>query len=132
MINDQDIIIYKSGHKKGRRHDYDIYQGNRPTALKKVVNIFNLGYLRLRKKFSSTKIILPNRKKVNQGLSKKKIYDKSHSKKRISIEHTICRLKEYTILTDVFRINWKKYYRILDIVTCLVNYGIMIYIIFKI
>ena len=26
MVNDQGIVIYKSGHKKGRRHEYDIYK----------------------------------------------------------------------------------------------------------
>jgi hypothetical protein len=52
-------------------------------------------------------------------------YNKSHSKKRIVIEHAICRLKKYRILADVFRNILRKYNKVSDIVAGLVNYGIM-------
>jgi len=55
----------------------------------------------------------------------KKKYNKSHSKKRIVIEHTICKLKKYKILADVFRNKLRKYDRISDIVSGMVNYRIM-------
>ena len=54
-----------------------------------------------------------------------KEYNKSHSKKRIVIEHTICRLKKYRILNDVFRNKLRKYDQVSDIVSGLVNYRIM-------
>ncbi|MER5175556.1 MAG: hypothetical protein ABJB73_07250 [Candidatus Nitrosocosmicus sp.] len=38
------------------------------------------------------------------------------------IEHTICRLKKYRIMNDVFRNRLRKYDRISDIVSGLVNY----------
>jgi hypothetical protein len=41
------------------------------------------------------------------------------------VEHTICRLKKYKIMNDIFRNKLRKYDRILDIVTGLVNYRIM-------
>jgi hypothetical protein len=40
------------------------------------------------------------------------------------VEHTICRLKKYKIMNDIFRNKLRKYDRILDIVTGLVNYRI--------
>ncbi len=40
------------------------------------------------------------------------------------IEHTIARLKKYKIINDVFRNRLRKYDRISDIVSGLVNYRI--------
>ena len=69
---------------------------------------------------------LPYKKLYQEELSQEeKEYNKIHSKKRIAIEHTICRLKKYRILNDVFRNKLRKYNRISDIVAGLVNYRIM-------
>ena len=96
MVNHRSIIIHKTGHKKGRRGiDYDVYKKNHPITPKQVVNIFDLGYLGLEKDFPKQLSSLPKRKKRNQrALSQEeKDYNKDHSKKRIVIEHTICKLK---------------------------------------
>ena len=111
MVNNHGIIIHKIGHKKGRRHDYDIYKKNHPITPKEVVNVFDLGYLGVEKDFLRTTIIhyLIERKEICSSYPKKqKEYNKNHSKKRIVIEHTICRLKKYRILADVFRNKLKK------------------------
>ena len=52
-------------------------------------------------------------------------YNLQHAKRRIVIEHTICRLKKYRIMNDVFRNRLKKYDMVSDIVSGLVNYRIM-------
>jgi hypothetical protein len=77
--------------------------------------------------FSRTTIIaLPYKKKRNYKMSQEeKEYNKIYSKKRIVVEHTICKLKKYKIMNDIFRNKLRKYDRILDIVTGLVNYRIM-------
>jgi len=95
MVNNHGIIIHKVNHKKGRRHDYDIYKENHPLIPKQVVNVVDLGYLGLEKDFPKQLLSLPKRKKRNQrALSQEeKDYNKDHSKKRIVIEHTICKLK---------------------------------------
>lgn len=77
MVNNQSIIIYKLWYKKGRRQGYDIYQRNRPTVLKKVVNIFDLGYLEVEKDFHEQKSYIPKRNKINQELSKNNLQQKS-------------------------------------------------------
>ncbi|MDN5866322.1 MAG: hypothetical protein L0H55_02860 [Candidatus Nitrosocosmicus sp.] len=41
------------------------------------------------------------------------------------MEHTICRIKKYRIINDVFRNRLRKYDRISSIVSGLVNYRIM-------
>ena len=81
MVNNQGYIIHKANHKKGRRHDYNVYKKK-----------------------------LPYKKKRNQESSQEeKEYNKIHSKKRIVIEHTICRLKKYRIISDIFRNKLRKY-----------------------
>jgi len=126
LVNNHGIIIHKPGYKKGRRHDYDIYKENHPATPKQVVNVFDLGYLGAEKDYPDQLSSLPYRNKRNLQLSQKqKEYNKIHSKKRIVIEHTICRLKKYKILADVFRSKLKKYNKVSDIVSGLVNYRIM-------
>jgi hypothetical protein len=126
MVNNHGIIIHKVNHKKGRRHDYDIYKENHPLTPKQVVNVVDLGYLGIEKDFPRQTSSIPNRKKRNLQLSvEQKEYNKLHSKKRIVIEHTICRLKKYRILADVFRNRLNKHNKISDIVSGLVNYRIM-------
>jgi DDE superfamily endonuclease len=128
VVNNHGIIIHKTHHKKGRRHDYDIYKESHPAIPKQVINVFDLGYLGVEKDFPKQLSSLPNRKKRNQELSDDhKNYNKNHSKKRIVIEHTICRLKKYKIMSDVFRNRLRKYNKISDIVSGLVNYRIMNY-----
>ncbi|HXS60066.1 MAG TPA: transposase family protein [Candidatus Sulfopaludibacter sp.] len=56
-----------------------------------------------------------------------KNYNKNHSKKRIVIEHTICRLKKFSriLAADVFKNKLRKYNKVLDIVSGQVNYRII-------
>ena len=127
MANHRGIIIHKTGHKKGRRHDYDIYKENRPATPKQVVNVVDLGYLGIEKDFPQQLSSLSNRKKKYLQLlsDEHKEYTKNHSKKRIVIEHTFCQMNTYRILADIFRNRLNKYNKVLDIVAGLVNYRIM-------
>ena len=124
MVNNPGLIIHKLNHKKGKRHDYDIYKKNHPTTPRQVVNVFDLGYLGVGKDFPGQISSLPNKKKRSQkDLSQEeKEYNQYHSRKRIVIEHTICRMKKYRIMSDIFRNKLRKYNRISDIVSGLVNY----------
>ena len=127
MVNNHGIIIHKVNHKKGRRHDYDIYKENHPLTPKQVVNVVDLRYLGIKKDFPQQLSSIPNRKKRNllQLSTEQKEYNQGHAQKRIIIGHTICRLKKYRILADIFRNKLKKYNKVSDIVSGLVNYRIM-------
>ncbi len=127
MVNNRGYIIHKAAHEKGRRHDYDFYKKNHPVTPKQVVNVIDLGYLGVEKDFPEQLSALPCKKKRNQLVlpQEEKEYNKIHSKKRIVVEHTICRLKKFRIMSDIFRNKLRKYNRISDIVTGLVNYRIM-------
>ena len=126
MVNHNGIIIYKTSHQKGRRHDYDVYKKNHPITPKDVVNVFDLRYFGVEKDFPEQLSSIPNRKKRNIELSQEeKEYNAQHAKKRIVIGHNICRLKKYRILADTFRNRLRKYNRVSNIVSGLVNYRIL-------
>ena len=127
MVSKNGIIIHKVGYKKGRRHDYDIYKKNHPVTSKQVLNVFDLGYLVcIEKDFPTQQSSLPNRKKRNLRLSQEEInFNQEHVKKRIVIEHIICRIKKYRIMNEVFRNKLRKYDKASDIISGLVNYRIM-------
>ena len=72
MVNNLSIILHKTGHKKGRGHDYKIYRENHPVTPKQVVNVFNLGYLGVEKDFPEQLSSLPNRKREIINYLKKK------------------------------------------------------------
>jgi hypothetical protein len=105
---------------------YSIYKRNHLVTPKEVVNVVDLGYLGIEKDYQEQLSALPYKKKRNYELSQEeKEYNRIHSKKRMIVEHTICRLKKYRIMSDIFRNRLRKYDRISDIVAGLINYRIM-------
>ncbi len=131
-VYNRGYILYKANHhKKGKRHDYDVSKNNHPVTPKQVVNVVDLGYLGVEKDLPEQLSALPFKKKKNQPeiFGEEKEYNKIHSKKRIVIEHTtICRLKKYRIMSDIFRNKLRKYNKVSDIVTGLINYKMMSYL----
>ena len=121
------FIFHKTNHKRGCRHDYNIYKNNHPFTPKQVVNVFDLGYLGVEKDFPGQLSALPYKNQRNQQelSAEEKDYNTFHSKKRIVMEHTICRLKKYRIFADIFRNKLRRYSKVSDIVSGLVNYRIM-------
>lgn len=125
--NQKGLLIYKTKHKqRGRKHDYRIYKKNHPDLPKDVMNMYDLGFLGVEKDFPKQLSSLPIKKEKDHELTEvQKEYNKNHSAKRIVIEHTICRIKKYRIMNDVFRNRLRKYNRVSDIVSGLVNYRII-------
>jgi len=127
-VNNRGFIIHKANHKKGKRHDYDVYKNNHPVTPNQVVNVIDLGYLGVEKDFPQQLSALRHKRNRNQEEllpQAEKEHNKIHSKKRIIVEHTICRLKKYRIISDIFRNKLRKYNKISNIVAGLVNYRIM-------
>jgi hypothetical protein len=107
---------------------YLIYKKNHPIMPKDVVNVYDRGYLGVEKDFPERKSSPPYKKKRNQKElpQEEKEHNKIHSnKKRIVIEHAICKMKKYRIMSDIFRNRLRKYDKVSDIVAGLVNYRIM-------
>ena len=90
--------------------------------------MFDLGYVGIEKDFPEQLSALPCKRKRNLELSQEeKEYNVIHAKKRIVIEHTICRLKKFSriLAADVFKNKLRKYNKVLDIVSGQVNYRII-------
>jgi hypothetical protein len=83
-----------------------------------VINVFNLGYLGVGKDFPDQKPFTPNRKNRRQKelAKEEKECNQIHFKKRIVMEHTICRMKKYRILSNVFRNRLRNYCKVSGIV----------------
>lgn len=127
MVNKEGKILHKSRHhKKGRQHDYTVYKYEQPQTPSQVENVLDLGYLGCEKDFPTVKYSLPIKKKRYMELTEEQIeYNKNHSKMRVIIEHTICRIKKFCIMGTKYRNRLKRYDHISDIVSGLVNYRIM-------
>lgn len=125
--NQKGMIIYKSKHRqRGRKHDYKVYKDNHPELPEDVMSMFDLGFLGVEKDYPQQRSLLPFKKEKDCELTvQQKEYNKEHSQKRIVIEHAICRIKKYRIMNDIFRNRLRKYDRISDIVSGLVNYRIV-------
>ena len=77
MVNSDGTILHKTGHKRGRIHDYEIFKNNHPITPIQVENVFDLGYMGVQNDFPTVKSVLPFRKKMDNDLSnEKKIYNK--------------------------------------------------------
>ncbi len=72
MVNNRGYILHKVAHKKGKRHDYDVYKKNHPVIPKQVVTVVDLGYLGIEKDYPEQLSALPCKKKRNLDLLKKK------------------------------------------------------------
>ena len=127
MVNKEGKILHKSKqHKKGSQHDYYIYKDEHPITPSLVKNYFDLGYHGIENDFPDLKAVLPIKKKRNIELTKKeKRYNKRHSKQRVIVEHTICRIKKFGIMGNRYRNRLKRYDGISGIVSGLVNYRII-------
>jgi hypothetical protein len=101
-----------------------IYKKNHPVTPKEIINVCDLGYLGVETDFSEQLSFIPNRMKRNIDLHKKKKSITKFIRKKM-IDTTICKLKKYRILSDIFRNKLRKYTRVSDIVSELVNYRII-------
>jgi hypothetical protein len=125
--NQKGLIIYKTKHKQiGKRHDYKIYKDNHPKLPNEVTSMYDLGFLGVEDDYPEQKSSLPIKKEKGCELMvQQKEYNREHSRRRIAIEHVICRIKKYRIMNDIFRNRLRKYDKASDIVSGLVNYRIM-------
>ena len=89
--------------------------------------MFDLVFLGVKKDFPEQRSSLPIKKEKDHELTIQEMeYHREHFRRRIVVvEHTICRIKKYRIMNDVFRNRFRKYDKASDIVSGLVNYRIM-------
>ena len=99
------ILLHKTGHDRGRIHDYEIFKNKHPINPLQVENVFDLGYMGVKNDFPTVKSILPirkNRKKSELSNEEKKL-NRKHSKLRVIVEHTVSRIKKFGIMGTKIR-----------------------------
>ena len=79
MVNSDGTILHKTGHDRGRIHDYETFKNNHPTTPLQVKNVLDLGYLGVKDDFPTVKYVLPFKKKRKENVN-------SQMKKRSTIE----------------------------------------------
>ena len=128
MVNSEGLILHKTGHDRGRIHDYEVFKNKHPTTTTppQVENFLDLGYLGVKNDFPTVKYVLPFRKKRKSELSdEEKRHNRKHSKLRVIVEHTVSRIKKFGIMGTKFRNKLGRYDHASDIVSGLVNFRIM-------
>ena len=128
MVNGEGtILLHKTGHDRGRIHDYEIFKNKHPITPLQVENVFDLGYMGVQNDFPTVKSVLPFRKKRKKGelSNEEKKHNRKHSKLRVIVEHTVSRIKKFGIMGTKFRNKLGRYDRASDIVSGLVNFRIM-------
>ena len=76
MVNNEGTILYKTGHDRGRIHDYEVFKNKHPITPPEVENVLDLGYLGVQNDFPTVKYVLPfrkNRKKSELSNEEKKV-----------------------------------------------------------
>jgi len=134
-VNSNGLIVHKSNHARGRRHDLDIYVRSRPDLPKEVEQIFDRGYDGVRNYFPDLNCATPFKRrghgrghrgeKAEDLTLEQKRYNKQLSKARTVIEHTISRMKKFRVMGQEFRNRLKRYDAMSDIISGLVNVRIM-------
>ena len=124
MVNGEGTILHKTGHDRGRIHDYEIFKNKHPITPLQVENVLDLGYMGVKNDFPTVKSVLPFRKKSELSNEEKR-HNRKHSKLRVIVEHTVSRIKKFGIMGARFRNRLGRYDHASDIVLGLVNFRIM-------
>ena len=126
MVNKKGMILHKTKHVNGKKHDYELFKKKRPTLPPDVEIGMDLGYQGVEKDFPHLKVNIPHKKKKGKDLSKKdKRYNKKLSRERVIVEHTIGRMKKFRIVGNEFRNRVRRYDTVFSIVSGLVNFKLM-------
>jgi hypothetical protein len=134
-VNCRGLIIHKSRHVRGSRHDYALYKHSHPKLPSKVRSGFDLGYLGIYDDYPNLNCVLPIKKK-NPGRGKvgvkapelsveQKAFNRELASERVVVEHTNSRVKKFLIWGGEFRNRAKRYDVMTDIVSGLINFRIL-------
>jgi len=123
-VNKKGLILHKTKHRKGKKHDYQIFKEKGPPPIPPKVKIgVDLGYLGIKKDYPELNVNIPMKKPKGKELTpKEKRQNKKFRKERVIAEHAISRMKKFRIMNDEFRNRLKRYDCMTSIVCGLVNF----------
>ena len=126
-VNSKGLIIHKTPHARGRRHDYDIFKTIHPRLPPGVNLSLDLGYDGVQNDFPELNPTIPfkRRRGVRELTTEQKSFNRRLAEERVVVEHAICRAKKFRIMGEEFRNRLRWYDRATDIVYGFVNLRIM-------
>jgi hypothetical protein len=133
-VNEDGLIVHKTGHVKGSMHDYSLYKRSHPHLPDNVRLGLDLGYPGIKADYPNVNCVVPFKRKspgwgkrgvkADELSAEQKSFNKALSKERVVVEHTNSRVKKFRIFGDEFRNRLKNYDAMTDIVCGLVNFRI--------
>ena len=134
-VNSKGLIVHRTNHARGRRHDYDIFKHSHPDLPQKVTPVVDLGYDGIQNDYPELNPMVPFKRKgrgrghrgekAKELTPEQKSFNKELSKARVVVEHTISRAKKFNVFGAEFRNRLRNYDVMTDIVSGLVNFRIM-------
>jgi len=130
-VNGNGLIVHKTPHARGSRHDYSLFKWRHPRLPGEVRLAVDLGYDGIKKDYPEFNALVPFKRrspgrgkrgvKANPLTPKQKAHNQNLSKERVVVEHTISRLKKFRIMAHKFRNRLKHYDAMTDILCGLLN-----------
>jgi hypothetical protein len=134
-VNKEGLILHRSPHARGSRHDYSIFKWRRPSLPGMVTIGLDLGYDGVQNDYTWLNVLVPFKRRSpgrgKRGVKAKPLtpeqieYNQRLASERVVVEHTISRLKKYRIMAHEFRNRLRHYDTMTDIVCGLVNLRIL-------
>jgi hypothetical protein len=134
-VNADGLILHKTPHARGSRHDYALFKWRHPRLPDNVCLGLDLGYDGIRNDYPGLNALVPFKRrspgrgkrgvKARELTCEEKAYNQRLSGERVVVEHTISRVKKFRIMAHEFRNRLKHYDTMTDIVCGLVNLRII-------
>jgi len=130
-VNKDGLIVHKTPHVRGSRHDYALFKWRHPRLPDEVCLGLDLGYDGIQNDYPGLNSLVPFKRR-SPGRGKRgvkavelsceqKAFNRRLSGERVVVEHTISRVKKFRIMAHRFRNCLKHYDAMTDIVCGLVN-----------
>ena len=134
-VNENGLIVHKTKHAQGSRHDYALFKQYHPHLPDNVHLGLDLGYDGVQNDYPKLDSEVPfKRRSLGRGkrgvktkelTSEQKAFNQKLSTERVVVEHTISRLKKFRVMAHTFRNRLKHYDTMTNIVCGLTNFRIM-------
>ncbi len=134
-VNADGLILHKTPHARGSRHDYALFKWRHPRLPDNVCLGLDLGYDGVQNDYRGFNALVPFKRR-SPGRGKRgvkavelsceeKEFNRWLSGERVVVEHTVSRLKKFRIMAHEFRNRLRHYDVMTDIVCGLVNLRII-------
>lgn len=134
-VNAVGLIVHKTPHARGSRHDYSLFRWRRPRLPGEVCLGLDLGYDGVQSDYPELNALVPFKRrspgrgkrgvKAKELTGEQKAFNRRLSSERVVVEHSISRLKKFRVMAQEFRNRLRHYDVMTDIVCGLVNLRIM-------